>query len=72
VFLCTEVLINFLKQSVTVFCNVWWNRKQSWIVLTEYINAFLMIMKINSINQLVFCVGDCVLCEIGTDFLYIS
>lgn len=37
-----------------MFCFTWCNRKQSWIVATEYIYAFLMILKINSINQLVF------------------
>jgi len=37
-----------------MFCVTWCNRKQFWIVPTEYIYAFLMILKINSIKQLVF------------------
>jgi hypothetical protein len=45
VFLYTEILINLLKQCVTMFCITWCNRKQFWIVPTKYIYAFLMILK---------------------------
>ena len=72
-------LYPYTSQPEVIMCDVFSNSKKLCFLPTQHDYVFLMIHKINSdfslhsINQLVFTMDiDCDLCEIRTNFLFIS